>query len=1654
MEDDRRKPGDLPSRRPSGARLDPSRESKPFSRHGHSAPHATPICKFFLKGHCNRGSACSYLHPTPEEVSQVTYATTATTTADLKHGKSPLSNPGLNDPPRRSSPSSGPLLRKPHAFDKQASESWGLPGPTIDPTDGVSQGGSLSSPVLASAAAPVSLVPAWLSRRRSSKSSGLSASVVTGVPLPPAASTQLIPPSNSSSSLGSAASTHSSHLNWEQVEHQVGDIGAPGASPTATVLGDSVIARGPQMSWNSVHTQSTQSSASSSLSITTSKSATSSTTNGSSTSRDSHASYSSSSSYSSGSSHSNAPSGGGSIPAPRISKRMNTGTMLQKPSNHASSQTDLSLLGGSLSNLHRGAKKFHDKLSMMRWIQTFTGSSDPSSILLQRADLEELLMQPSLPFTVISELMKIFAHPEFRGQGHTDRVLQIVAESPLIRNPKNLKAYLIKLSGASAPATYAYQENLSNVLDVIGDIMERFPQFVEILGLDLLQISSAKISACYPKAIYDASQALIGRGKELLGGPSTSLPTSSAASLAFSSDRSAPMANNLLLNLSRQLDSLGESSTDDSDGAESDDGSYGSTDSDPEDSSEDFEDFRRLPLFPTIQEIMADSTDLGKRLNRNITKGKYESLTHYLDTHFRLLREDAITSIREGIKSWREDEPKKEKATGKQKPSEVSFYHSVRLAGICPTPSGIVHRMAFRTDPLGPTTPPRKTPTAPIDWLRSQRLLYGSLLCLSHDDFRTLIWATVANRDAALLSLSQEIDVKFAEDSSFSLDPSLTYTMVESTSTYFEAYRHVLGALKTTSLHTIPFVDYLVRCNTSVESPAYLRNGSSIYSMKSIFGPEANDFDVLSDWPSLPTTMDQSQLNAVKNAITKEVSVIQGPPGTGKTFVGLKVMRALLDNRDARGLGSNGPILVVCFTNHALDQFLEGIMEFEPNVVRIGSRSKSELLKDRNLKSLLYEMNLTTIGHSKTRKQMATQLKELREEIESRFADLSRALLSSSDIFAAASNEDHDEDDDPLISSLFGKSLGIDSAAEALVIGNWLGCDPSEILRDRATDRSSKPLSQSSTLLEADFPSLSAAFASGAPVTPSSAKATGNWEESSLHEDLLHDGDQEDEWEERREEWFDKFDAGFSLKITRVAPDSALSGSPDLQKLPAAITDCHNAWKLTKPDRQRLYLYWLDRFRKHVIMPDLVDMCARYEHLCQQKQVVDQDTQIQLLMSASVIGLTTTGVAKFQKLIRAVGPPIVVVEEAAEVLEAHIVTAITPSTKQLILIGDHEQLRPSTAVHRLAVKFGLDVSLFERLINNGFPVHSLSRQRRMRPQISALLHSIYPQLSDHPDVLTRPHVQGVGSNVYFIDHSQLEGADSDQGVSKQNPHEASFLGRLAAHLIYQGYQESQITILTAYSGQVKLIRQELRARNLSAVYVTSVDNYQGQEADIICLSLVRSNPQGSIGFLSTSNRICVALSRARIGLYVIGNASQLEASQNPTWRFVLAQLRSQAALGPELVLRCQNHPEKAAAVSSVEHFEHQCADGGCDLPCTATLHCGHACPRRCHPFPHSSVTCLRPCEHVFPDCGHKCTKRCFQDCGLCEVPVKRVLHCGHECTSSCSDDLPPCQQQVLLTLPCAHSVTALCMHVNPSPASHRAPRTIECPKCTNSAPNM
>jgi len=148
-------------------------------------------------------------------------------------------------------------------------------------------------------------------------------------------------------------------------------------------------------------------------------------------------------------------------------------------------------------------------------------------------------------------------------------------------------------------------------------------------------------------------------------------------------------------------------------------------------------------------------------------------------------------------------------------------------------------------------------------------------------------------------------------------------------------------------------------------------------------------------------------------------------------------MRAFLDNRSMRG---RSPILVVCYTNHALDQFLEGVLKFESNIVRIGSRSKSEELKEKNIKKLVIQSTRMGKEQWNEKKGLIGKLKNLQAELEECFEDLSKTVLSRHNVEQIADVSEQAE-------ILFDKMANDNDTGAALE--SWLGCKPKEVIANQ-----------------------------------------------------------------------------------------------------------------------------------------------------------------------------------------------------------------------------------------------------------------------------------------------------------------------------------------------------------------------------------------------------------------------------------------------------------------------------------------------------------------------------------------------------------------------------------------------------------------------------
>uniref|UniRef100_A0A8C2GVE2 Zinc finger, NFX1-type containing 1 n=1 Tax=Cyprinus carpio TaxID=7962 RepID=A0A8C2GVE2_CYPCA len=970
------------------------------------------------------------------------------------------------------------------------------------------------------------------------------------------------------------------------------------------------------------------------------------------------------------------------------------------------------------------------------------------------------------------------------------------------------------------------------------------------------------------------------------------------------------------------------------------------------------EDFRTMSIYPTIEEFHLDQKPF---LRPNIMSQSFPNTRIYLDTHFRLLREDFVRPLRDGVRELLSVQHR-ETIDGipmkKRRFDDIRVYHDTRLILPLCTSTGIAYKVQFNSRLL-----------EFVRWENSKRLLYGSLVCLSMDNFETFLFATVTDRDPKLLKQGQ-VNLCFSSDSRArlaSVQPSDSFLMVETTA-YFEAYRYVLEGLKEQNENDVPFQRYIVECNTDVDPPAYLLVEGRSYDLSSIMAEgqeKIPPFNPLTPhaWPDEEKMgLDESQLEALKLALTNELAIIQGPPGTGKTYVGLKIARALLENHEA---WSNGcPMLVVCYTNHALDQFLEGIHRFlKEGIVRVGGRSNSETLKPFGLRELTRASNF--------RKNLPQHLRRAHHDIYTQM-EAAQELLKRQSVQLECSLRGVLKEDflEKYISSEHWDSLCLQPVS--------------------ATHTHTQTHTHTHTQRHCCAPCVCCSDELSATVLLMCAQMQGHQKKKMKQ-----------------------------MAKKELRKTSAMSEEEERQ--------ISNVWILSLKDRWRLYRLWVLRYRSDLRTKALASE-QDYQDAAERLNEIRRREDLCVLQQARVVGMTTTGAAKYRQALQELQPRLVIVEEAAEVLEAHTITTLSKACQHLILIGDHQQLRPSATVYDLAKNFNLEVSMFERLVRVNFPFVRLNYQHRMRPSIARLLTPhIYETLENHPSVLEYDNVKGLLTNLFFVDHDHFEEEIKD-GRSHQNPHEAQFVVALCRYLLLQGYNASQITILTTYTGQLHCLRKLMPSQKFAGVKVHVVDKYQGEENDIIILSLVRSNLQRRVGFLNISNRVCVALSRAKMGLYCIGNMEMLSSVK--LWSNILHTLREQGQVGRALTLSCQNHPANQILASCSNDFK-GAPEGGCNQPCDYRLDCGHVCTRMCHPYDaeHKKYKCTKDCPKVLCELGHRCTRRCHQECGKCQVRVDKIIpSCKHNQKVPCHQDPETfvCQEPCQKTLPCGHPCKATC----------------------------
>lgn len=734
----------------------------------------------------------------------------------------------------------------------------------------------------------------------------------------------------------------------------------------------------------------------------------------------------------------------------------------------------------------------------------------------------------------------------------------------------------------------------------------------------------------------------------------------------------------------------------------------------------------------------------------------------------------------------------------------------------------------------------------------------------------------------------------------------------------------------------MPLSEYLVKVEGSVDVADFLK-AQPLMNLETLqqrqdtnhVGGNFQDLtntNVLENIPLLDgSPLDKCQMKAVMRILTKKVAIVQGPPGTGKTFVSVAAILVMLRNWKI----GEPPIVVSAQTNHALDQLLHRIAVFDSNILRLGGRAKEddEVIQSFTLYRRRQEARKYLSGQDSSRQNVTDKLKRLGDVMVKDIEKMNSQPRNEAKIF-------------------FEHGLITKSQFDSVSNDGWT--------------RSEEDISDFQTWLE-----------TSQEPPPSTPPLGDRFDED---EDTEYEALDEQEMEARKARNDDDMEAlkGRYHEYRRNFVGKYKTKRSLESQVPAILTQFPNLEDVPGDWRGAVYQYLKNEVSKKV-RGEFREHLKLYCRIAEDLKVAQWEQNVRLVRNLNIklIGCTTTGLSKYRGVIAALQPRTLLIEEAAETLEGTVLAGMFESLQQLILVGDHEQRQAHCNISSFAeAPYNLAISLFERLVENGVEFTMLNTQRRMTPQLSELLGGVYAGLKNHSSVHGRDDVPGMGGrNSYFFTHTWEE--SRDQSLSRYNVEEAEMVVNFFNYLVLNGVNPEKITVLTFYNGQrkkiVKCLKEKPSLKNGIVLNVFTVDSYQGEENEIILLSLVRSNEECNVGFLENKNRAVVALSRARCGLYIFGNLFTLLDNKKMEsfrlWNFAKTTLYERNELmlddfdGPNrdggvLPLVCQKHRKEVLATRARDLDDR----GGCDEMCAQAMSCGHQCRSKCHWYVFSSLS--------------------------------------------------------------------------------------------------
>ncbi|GAB3019543.1 AAA domain-containing protein [Spirosoma pulveris] len=246
----------------------------------------------------------------------------------------------------------------------------------------------------------------------------------------------------------------------------------------------------------------------------------------------------------------------------------------------------------------------------------------------------------------------------------------------------------------------------------------------------------------------------------------------------------------------------------------------------------------------------------------------------------------------------------------------------------------------------------------------------------------------------------------------------------------------------------------------------------------------------------------------------------------------------------------------------------------------------------------------------------------------------------------------------------------------------------------------------------------------------------------------------------------------------------------------------------------------------------------------------------------------------------------VVIDEAGQALEPACWIPILKARK-VVLAGDHCQLSPTIKSAEAARK-GLSHTLLEKCIAlHPEAVSMLDEQYRMHEHIMGYSSQVFYEnkLQAHGSVARHSLFEG-DTALVFVDTAGCGFDEKLDGTSSTNPEEAALLMKHLTQLVadlstrYTPENFPTVAVISPYKQQINILKDQLAHTPelqpyIGRISVNTIDSFQGQERDIVYISMTRSNAEGDIGFLSDIRRMNVAMTRARKKLVIVGDSATL-----------------------------------------------------------------------------------------------------------------------------------------------------------------------------------